>query len=106
MRIICNITPPPAPVAQTHTEIEYRYFVVRGDGHVKFFSTLWGSDKNAQWEQPGTVAFHSIVSNGVGGTVPTIDIPLDLLTAIRLGLVQEHELELPEGVKALFNMIK
>jgi hypothetical protein len=112
MRAVANITPPPAPVAQTHVEIEYRYFVVRGDGHVKTFDTLWGGSNNNQWMPPGSIAFHTTTpfhtttQSGVGQSIPVIDIPLDLLTAMRLGLIQESELALPEGVKALFNMIK
>jgi len=102
MYFSATVTPPPAPVGATQVSFSVRYIVVRGDGFAKVLDSLY--DTKSTWMAPGT---HPLCG-GPGGTsqVPEILIPLDLLTALRLGLVQEHELELPEGVKALFNMIK
>lgn len=102
MFFAATVTPPPAPVAQTQINFSVRFLLVRGDGHAKLLESLY--DIKAAWLPPGSVALSG--SPGGGNTMPEIIIPLDLLTALRLGLIQESELALPEGVKALFNMIK
>src|SRR4051812_47464295 len=102
MLLTPQVPPPPAPVAPTRVTFSVRYLLVRGDGHTKLLDSLL--DTKTEWQAPG---FNSITgSPGGGGVAPEIVIPLDLLTALRLGLIQESELALPEGVKALFNMIK
>ena len=102
MYFTATVTPPPAPVAQTQITFTAKYLVVRGDGYSKLLDSLY--DTTAPWTAPGSANLWG--SPGGATITPEIIIPLDLFTALRLGLVQESELELPEGVKALFNMIK
>lgn len=102
MFFTATVTPPPAPVAQTQITFFVRFLLVRGDGYAKVLESL--HDTKAPWNPPGSIAIGG--SPGGGNITPEIVIPLDLLTALRLGLIQESELALPEGVKALFNMIK
>lgn len=109
MRAIANVTPPPAPVGTTHIEFEYRYFVVRGDGATKVFDSLWErvdpTKPPKPWTPAGHMGFHPTNSSGFGN-LPVIDIPIDMFTALRLGLIEFNELELPEGFRALLNIIK
>lgn len=89
----------PRPVLPAHIAFSTAYVVVRGDGKVKVFDTLYGGEYQV-WDT---------LANKQGAnmfTADTILIPLDLLTATRLGLVSVEDLELPEGAKALLNIIK
>lgn len=95
MKYNIPIAPQPAPVMPAHIDIEVRYVVVRGDGLCKVFDTLYVSGyplwaKLAEQPMP----------------VNTILIPIDLFTAVRLGLVTFEELDLPEALRATINMIK
>lgn len=94
-----KVVPPPQPVVTEHVGFSVMYLIVRGDGHTKMLESL--TDIKAPWVAPGGTTI-----NGTQADCPQITIPLDLFTALRLGLIQEHELSLPEGVQALFNMIK
>ena len=96
------VTPPPAPVSSTQITFGVRYLIVRGDGYTKLCDSLY--DAKALWQQPGSICLTG--SPGGSCSTPEIIIPLDLLSALRLGLIQESELALPEGAKALLNMIK
>lgn len=88
----------PAPVLPAHIAFSTAYVVVRGDGKVKIFDTLNGNGY-CLWQE---------ISQQYGANLShdTILIPLDMFTAVRLGLVTVEELELPEGAKALLNIIK
>lgn len=92
------VTPAPAPVQPAHINFTTAYIVVRGDGMVKIFDNLL-SMSTSMW---------CPLANQYGPTLnhETILIPLDMFSAVRLGLVSVEELELPEGAKALLNIIK
>lgn len=88
----------PAPVLPAHIEVSTAYIVIRGDGMTKVFDTLHGGDYS-MWQ---TLS----MQYGPKLKPDTILIPLDMFSAVRLGLVTVDELELPEGAKALINIIK
>lgn len=96
MMLNVPVLPPPQPVLPFKINVEYKYIVVRGDGSAKIFDTVWGGGDGA-WHPRQHLPFD---------TNTTIPIPMDLITALMLGLVQPHELELPEHLKAFVNMIK
>jgi hypothetical protein len=86
---------PVAPPA--HGELGVVYVVVRADGQSKKFETL-GPDATrnhpAKWEW--------------GAHMPSpasLTVPVDPWTAIKTGMCTFEELQLPEGAKALFNLI-
>lgn len=98
MMVVIPIHEAPRPVYSNSVNVEVRYVVIRGNGDAKVFDTLdsaghdsWGP----MFQKPPHVS-----------SLPTITIPVDIFTATRLGLVNFNELELPEGMKALINMIK
>lgn len=109
MMIQAVVTPPPAPVGQMKILLEQRYFVIRGDGHIAWFSSLHDKASGSAsriWNPPGQAPFHANSMSTNEYQSPSIDIPLDMFTAMRLGLVTFEELLLPEGFKALLNLIK
>lgn len=96
MNVTVPVTPPVAPVLPYQIEVMYKYIVVRGDGCSKIFESMWGGGDSI-WHKRGHVPFD---------TSKVILIPMDIVTALALGLVQTSELELPEHLKAFVNMIK
>lgn len=98
-----QVTRAPAPVAPAHVSFTTAYIVVRGDGLVKIFDTLLAPGDDL-WSSLSTKYVQS--ANGRLLDHETILIPLDIFSACRLGLVSMDELELPEGAKALLNIIK
>lgn len=98
MRLNVPISPPPQPVLPFKIDIDYRYYVVRGDGWVRYFDSIYGGG-DPDWYARGTAPTTVDMSKD-------ILIPMDLVTALMLKLIQPHELELPEHLKAFVNMIK
>lgn len=96
MNLDIPVIPPPPPVLPFKINITYKYFVVRGDGGIKVFDSMHGSSSGS-WLTRGNLPVRF---------AEEILIPMDLVTALMLGLVQPHELELPEHLKAFVNMIK
>lgn len=89
----------PAPVLPAHVSFTSAYVVVRGDGMVKIFDSLNGVSSYNMWGPLSQQYGPNLNSD-------TILIPLDMFSAVRLGLVTVDELQLPEGAKALLNIIK
>jgi hypothetical protein len=77
-----------------NVNIVIRYFVAKWGRQEGFcwLSNLYGGNRQA-W-------------SGMSGTQNEINIPLDPLTAIGLGLVTPEELEYPPGILAAFNLLK
>lgn len=101
---IAAVVPAPAPVQPSHINFTTAYVVVRNDGLVKIFDTLMsGADPKENWD---ALQNKYMLGNSQRITHETILIPLDIFSAVRLGLVSMHELDLPEGAKALLNIIK
>lgn len=81
----------------THISLDVRYIVIRGDGMCRIFDTLYSSKGlDTTWK---ALAYQILDPN-------TILIPMDMFTAVRLGLVSFDELQLPEALRATINMIK
>lgn len=95
MKYVLPIAPQPAPVMPAHIDLDVRYVVVRGDGQCRVFDTLYANSVSS-WK---LLAQQSMDFN-------TILVPLDMFTAVRLGLVTFEELELPEALRATISMIK
>jgi hypothetical protein len=96
MKYTIQVIPAPAPVLSTRIELDVRYVVIRGDGLCRVFDTLYATSDFPSWAQLQTQKLE----------VHTILIPLDMFTAVRLGLVTFDELQLPEALRATINMIK
>lgn len=96
MKITTPIEPTPTPVLPSKVDIEYKYVVVRGDGKMRFFESLYGGGDGCWYDRGYSPASFS----------NTIYVPMDMVTALMLKLIQPHELELPEHLKAFVNMIK
>lgn len=78
-------------------ELEVRYMVTRADGACKQFEALTPEDKRSPIYTWGFGNQHA------GGNL--VLVPVDPWTAIKLGMVTFEELQLPEGARALINMI-
>jgi hypothetical protein len=89
------IQPQPQPVLPSKVDIEVKYVVVRGDGLVKVFNSLYGGAESG-WQALASVP----------NIATFVLVPLDMLTACKLGIVIPQELALPEHLLALINMIK
>lgn len=96
---VSQVQQAPAPVLPAHVSFSSAYVVVRGDGKVKIFDTLHGPSPMYAWQELS-------MQYGANLNSDTILIPLDMFSAVRLGLVTVEELQLPEGAKALLNIIK
>lgn len=92
------IVEPPRPVFDKTVSLEVQYFVVRGNGDVKLFSSL--NEVSYDVWTPINMKAVPHPHN------PTILVPLDAMSALRLGLVKFDELDLPETARAFINMIK
>lgn len=97
MNLTVPVAPPPPPVLPFKIEIEYKYVVIRGNGDNKVFPSLYGGG-GSSWNQRGNYPDVNLTE--------TILIPIDMLTAVSLGMVTFSELELPDHFKAFVNMIK
>jgi hypothetical protein len=104
MKLSLPIVPPPVPVYVPNVEVEVNYVVVRGDGQCKIFGSL-NQPSYSPWNYLG----HQVsASNGsaLHFTPNLILIPLDLVTAHRLGLVCFEEMMLPEAARAFLSLIQ
>lgn len=77
--------------------------------HVVYFTPKWKNHQSGflfELKREGfskRSEYFSIIEIIMSGR---LSVPLDPLTAIGLGLVTAEELELPEGLRAAFNLLK
>lgn len=90
-----RVMPVPPP---TSVEFETCYVVVRGDGLCKIFHELSTRGPPQVWSK--------LADKYLSDYNMRIHIPVDILTAVYLGLIEFDELQLPEGTRALLNLIK
>lgn len=94
------ITPPVTTLTieapQQQVTIEVKYAVTRMNGEMKIFDTLIGP-ASSDW---GT--YHPYGPPFIG----VVTIPLDCLSALKLGLVTREELMLPDAAEAFLHLIQ
>lgn len=95
MMLKCPVPAPPVPVFQSDVMIDVKYMVVRGNGEVKLFDTLHDTVNASPWQLIGSFWYDRD---------RTLLVPLDLLTAHRLGLVSFEDMMLPEAAQAFVHL--
>lgn len=92
MNVLTVMSPAPTP-----TTVRYVYYVAK-----------WGNHQEGYTFDLSTGGFHNrAVYNRMGELFGNaIPIPIDPMTAVSLGLVTPEEINMPEGLRAAFNLLK